>query len=120
MNIPEWVKPGIWGGVSGAVAIAIIGFSAGWVVTTGSAQAMAEKAGEKAVIAALTPICVAQFNIQAQQVRTTQLAALEGESSYQRDDYVEKQGWATMPGSEEPSNGVADACATELMKLAQK
>ena len=120
MNVPVWVKPGVWGGIIGAVAITIIGFSADWVVTSGSAQKMAEQKGEKAVIAALTPICVAQFKSQAQPIQSTQLAALEDQSSYQRGDFIEKQGWATMPGSKEPSDDVADACATELMKLAKK
>ena len=119
-KIPEWFKPAVTGGMVGAVVIAIVGFSAGWVVTSGSASAMAEQKGEKAVIAALTPICVAQFKGQAQDVRTTQLAALTGESSWARGDYVEKQGWATMPGSKAPDDEVADACATELMKLASK
>ena len=74
----------------------------------------------KAVIAALTPICVAQFKGQTPDIRTTQLAALKGESSWARGDFVEKQGWATMPGAKEPENEVADACAAELMKLASK
>ena len=119
-KVPQWMKPAVWGGVVGAVAITVVGFSAGWVVTSGSAEKMAEQKGEKAAIAALTPICVAQFKGQPQDVRTTQLAALKGESSWQRGDYVEKQGWATMPGSKEPDDEVADACATELMKLAAK
>ena len=117
MNIPGWFKPAIWGGVVGATVIAIVGFSGGWVVTGGSARQMAEQQGEKAVIAALTPICVAQFKEQMPDVRTTQLAALKGESSWQRGDYVEKQGWATMPGGKEAEGDVADACAAELMKL---
>lgn len=119
-RIPEWLKPAVWGGIVGAAAIAIVGFSTGWVVTSGSAQETAAQQKDKAVIAALAPICVAQFKGQPQDVRTTQLAALKGESSWQRGDYVEKQGWATMPGSKEPNDEVADACATELMKLAAK
>jgi hypothetical protein len=119
-RIPQWFKPAVTGGIAGAVVIAIVGFSAGWVVTSGSAHAMAEQQGEKAVIAALTPICVAQFKGQTPEIRTTKLAALQGESSWARGDYVEKQGWATMPGSKEPEDEVADACATELMKLASK
>jgi hypothetical protein len=119
-RIPQWFKPAVTGGIAGAVVIAIIGFSAGWVVTSGSAHAMAEQQGEKAVIAALTPICVAQFKGQTPEIRTTKLAALQGESSWARGDYVEKQGWATMPGSKEPEDEVADACATELMKFASK
>lgn len=120
VRFPEWFKPGVTGGIVGAAVIAIIGFSAGWVVTSGSAHKMAEQQGEKAVIAALTPICVAQFKGQTPDIRTTKLAALKGESSWARSDFVEKQGWATMPGAKEPENEVADACATELMKLASK
>lgn len=119
-KVPQWVKPAIWGGVVGVIACTIVSFSAGWVVTRGSAEQMAQQQQEKAVIAALTPVCVAQFKEQPQDVRTTQLAALKGESSWQRGDFVEKQGWATMPGSKKPDNEVADACATELMKLAAK
>lgn len=119
-KIPEWFKPAVTGGIASAVLIAIVGLSAGWVMTSGSAHQMAEQQGEKAVLAALTPICVAQFKGQTPDIRTTKLAALQGESSWARGDYVEKQGWATMPGSKEPEDEVADACATELMKLASK
>lgn len=117
-NIPEWFKPAAWGGIIGAAVVAVVGFSAGWVVTGGSAREMAEQQGEKAVVAALTPICVAQFKELTPDMRTTQLAALKGESSWARGDYVEKQGWATMPGGKEAEDEVADACAMELMKLA--
>jgi hypothetical protein len=90
------------------------------VITSGSAQEKAAQREEKAVIAALTPICVAQFKTQTPETRITQLAALKGESSWQQGDYVEKQGWATMPGSKAPDDEVADACAAELLKLAGK
>ncbi|WP_119274457.1 hypothetical protein [Taklimakanibacter deserti] len=92
MNIPEWIKPAAWGGVAGAVIIAIVSFSAGWVVTSGSAAQMAKDEGAKTALAALTPICVAQFKSQSQEIQTTQLAALQKENSYNRGDYVEKQG----------------------------
>lgn len=119
-NIPVWFKPTAWGAVGGIVIAAIVAFSAGWVVTSSSATEMAEAQTEKALVAALAPICVAQFKSQAQQMQTTQLAALEEESSWQRGDYVEEQGWATMPGGKGPNDQVADACATELMKVAGK
>lgn len=119
MNIPAWVKPAVWGGVVGAILFTIVGFSAGWVVTSGSAEKMAKDEGAKAALAALTPICVAQFKSQSQDIQTMQLAALQKENSYNRGDYIEKQGWATLPGSEKPNDDVADACATELMKLTQ-
>lgn len=118
-SIPTWVKPGIVGGFIGAIAITIIGFSGNFVVSNGTAEQMAEKSGEQAVITALAPICVAQFKQETKQFQTTQLAALEDASSYQRDDFVVEQGWATMPGSKEPNSTIADACAEQLMKMAE-
>src|SRR5918996_88798 len=117
MHIPEWIKPAFWGAAVGAVLIAIIAFSAGWVVTSGSAEQTADRQAEKAVISALTPICVAQFKTIPQAERTTHLAALQKEMSWQRGDYVEKHGWATMPGGTTPNDEVAEVCASELLKL---
>ena len=117
---PVWLKPAIIGGIVGAVALAIIGFGTGYAVTNSNAQEMAEDAGDKAVLAALTPICVEQFKQLSASVKTTQLAALADKSSWSRGDYVEKNGWATMPGMEGPNGDVADACADELMKIANK
>ncbi|MBI3114113.1 MAG: hypothetical protein HYZ04_06320 [Rhodospirillales bacterium] len=119
-NIPEWVKPAVWGGIAGAVVITIVGFSADWIVTTGAADKQAERRAEQAVIAALTPVCVAQFKTMAKEKQTTHLAALKDENYWQRGDYIEEQGWATMPGSKEPNDEVADACAEELLKVAKK
>ena len=119
-KIPEWVKPAVWGGIVGAVVIAIIGFSASWVVTSGTANEQAERRAQQAVIAAMTPVCVAQFKKLAEEEQVTHLAALEQESSWKQGDYIENQGWATMPGSKEPNAQVADACAEELLKVAKE
>lgn len=115
---PVWLKPGIIGGIIGAAALAIVGFSTGYVVTGSNSQEMAGDAGDEAVLVALTPICVAQFKQLSASERTRHLAALEDESSWNRGDYVEEQGWATMPGMEQAKGTVADACADELMKIA--
>ena len=120
MEAPTWIKPGIIGGIVGAAALAIVAFSTGYVVTASNAQEMATNAEEKAVLAALTPICVEQFKQLSSTARTTQLAALENESSWNRGDFVEENGWATFPGKDEPNDDVADACADELMKIANK
>ena len=37
--------------------------------------------------------------------------------SWKRGDYVQKQGWATMPGEKEPDSQVADEVAIRLMEL---
>ena len=118
MRIPEWFKPAAWGAVGGAVAIAIVGFSADWVVTSGTAAEMAEAESDKAVLAALTPVCVAQFKLQTETARATHLTALQEESTWQQSDYVEEQGWATMPGNEAANADLAEACADELLKPA--
>jgi len=119
-KVPEWVKPAVWGGIVGAVVIAIVGFNAGWVLTSGAADEQAERRAQQAVITALTPVCVAQFKKVPKEAQVTHLAALEKENNWQQGDYIEKQGWATMPGSKEPNDKVADACAEELLKAAKK
>jgi len=60
MQIPVWLKPGLWGAAAGAVAMTVVGFSQlGWY-TGGSADRMAQDRAETAVVAALVPFCVAK------------------------------------------------------------
>ncbi len=66
-----------------------------------------------AVIARLAPICVMQSNRDLG--RGQKLVALKDESAWQRGEYVGKQGWATMPGEQEPDRRVAEACAAMLV-----
>ncbi len=105
----EMIKPFVWGMVVGVIVLLIVIFSAGWVVTSGSAQEKAEEMAEKALIDHLAPICVLQF--QQDPNKEERLKELKEKSSWERGDYVEKSGWATMPGSESPARGVADECA---------
>ncbi|MEQ8286017.1 hypothetical protein [Thalassospira sp.] len=117
ITIASWVKPGIWGGIVGAALIAIIGFSTGSVVSGSTAEKMADTSGKESVIAAMAPVCVAQFQMLTPNNQTEQLAALKEEASYKRDDFVIAKGWATMPGSETASNDIAERCASLLMDL---
>ncbi len=112
MEMPNWLKPGIYGAVCGAAVFAIAGFSwAGWV-TGGSAKEMASDAADTAVIAALVPICVSQANADPSSVE--KLKAIKNQSSYKQSDGVIEAGWATMPGSTEANKILARACVTEL------
>ena len=113
----EKVKPSLWGAVGGAIVLAIIGFSWGGWVTGGTAQEMAEKLSREAVVARLAPICVEQFNQEAEKVQ--KLEELKEVSSWKRNDYVEKQGWATMPGEKEADYKVASMCAELIVELAE-
>jgi hypothetical protein len=47
------------------------------------------------------------------------LTELKDTSSWQRRAYVEKQGWATMPGEEKPDSKVAEGCAKQLVLIGQ-
>jgi hypothetical protein len=112
MKMPAETKPAAWGAIGGAVALAIIGFTWGGWVTGGSSALAAKQSAVSAVVTALTPICVVQFRSQTDA--DGQLTALKALRSYEQGSFVEKGGWATMPGSEAPASGVADSCAKIL------
>ena len=114
MRVPQWVKPGVWGAIIGAVVIMIVGFSWwGWTLG-GTAESMARQRADTAVTAVLTPICVENF--LAQVDATAKLAELQKTSSWQQSQFVEKGGWATAPGSTTPNSAVARACVDQLTK----
>ncbi len=113
MQVPVWIKPAVWGAVFGAVGIMIVGFSwMGWNLGHTTTRLVAE-GREAAVIAALTPFCVANYMKQPGALK--QLALLrEDTSSYTQRDIIEKAGFATMPGHKDLSSGVAAACEIAL------
>ncbi len=111
----ESIQPFISGMAIGAIALLIVVFWAGWVVTSGTALAEAKRISEHAVLDNLSPICVAQF--QKDPDMEQKLEQLKSMSAWERGDYVKKQGWATMPGSESPPVGLADECAEKILKL---
>ena len=112
MNIPEWLKPALFGAAAGGVAIAIVGFSWGGWVGAGTAEQMASDRARDAVVTALAPICVEQATRDPQLAMT--LARLKDVRSYERPNEVMAIGWATMPGSSEPNRAVATACMEVL------
>ena len=109
------IKPFAWGLGVGAIVLLIVIFSAGWVVTSGSAEAQAKVIAQETVIAHLAPIAVAQF--MQDPNRKERLKELKALDSWKRGEYVQKQGWVTMPGSKSP-NGVIDyEVVNRIMKL---
>ena len=115
-KLPAETSPFLWGAVAGAVALSIVGFTWGGWVSGGSAERMALSRADSATLAALTPICVTQF--QAGPKAKASLAALRQAQSWEQADYVKNGGWATMPGSKgEASRELAAACAEALTKL---
>ena len=67
-----------------------------------------------AVVLAPAPVCVERFQ-RATDV-SANLAALKKVDSWSQRDFVEKGGWATVPGSKPPEqvSAVAKACASLL------
>lgn len=114
MNIPIETKPAIWGAVGGAVALAIAGFGWGGWVTGGSADATTRLRVDDAVVSALAPVCADKFEHAAESKANR--AALDKVEAWSRGDFVEKGGWAAVPGkhSNERLSAVARACATLL------
>ncbi len=112
------VEPVLWGAAGGAAALAFVGFMFGGWVTGGKAAEMVKQQSEKAVIAVLAPICVDKFR-HAKNVNENmgQLNAIS--YSWEKGKYVSQGGWATLPGSDEPASGVAQACAELLSNLSK-
>ena len=116
MKMRPEIKPALWGAAGGALVLAIVGFTWGGWITGASAEQMAKKNADTAVVAVLAPICVQQFNAAFNAATT--LAELTALPSHQQATFVEKGSWATMPGSDTPVIGVARSCATILAKPA--
>ena len=114
----QLTKTGVfWSLMAAIVLTMIIGFAWGGWVTGGTAEKIAEKMAGDAVVLRLAPICVVQFNQDPEKYR--KLNELKETNNWSRSDYVEKQGWATMPGEEKSDRKVADACAKLLVAMSQ-
>jgi hypothetical protein len=113
----EMAKPYLVGAVGGAVVLAIVGFSWGGWVTGGTAEVMANKRAKSATVAALAPICVAKF--RQDSGFDAMLSELNETRTYQRAAFIEKGGWATMPGSEKGDRDVAKACAEMIVEMGE-
>ncbi|HEV8532068.1 MAG TPA: hypothetical protein VGT00_11670 [Methylomirabilota bacterium] len=104
-----------WSWVASIVVTMIIGFTWGGWVTGGTARRMADVIGEDAVVKRLAPMCVLQFR---QDVKKDQkLKGLKETGTWEKTEFVKKQGWATMPGEREPDGKVADECVKLLLLI---
>ena len=112
-QLPAGWKPFSWGAIAGAVLAVWIGFDAlGWK-SDSTAETLANRKAEAAVVTAFASICRDRFMKAADYA--ARLAALEKLERYSRGDVVAKAGWATMTEAKEPRAGVAQACAELLI-----
>ena len=111
----EKFKPFGWGAAVGAILLLILAFSTGWVVTSSTAKQNAKERAEKTVDKQMAEVCAYQFKQTANPEK--KLKKMESmDYSWDRAEYIRKHGWATMPGDDSTSSGVADNCAKILME----
>jgi hypothetical protein len=103
------------GVAAGAVATLVIGFGWGGWMLGSSAKELAANIASSAVVAAIAPICADQFQRSADAA--VNLTALKKVSTWDQGAFVEKGGWAVMPGSKASDSGVPQACAALLSNL---
>lgn len=112
MQTPTWLKPALLGAATGAAALALFGFSGGGWMTTGAAEKMANNEAREQVVAAMTPVCVAQA--EKDPLQNAKMARIQDTVSYKRHNAVMDAGWATMPGATEADREIARACLEVL------
>ena len=101
----ELLKRLLQGAAVGVVATLVVGFGWGGWMLGSSAKALADSTANSAVVAAIAPICVDQFQRSADAANN--LTALKKTDTWQQATFVEKGGWAMMPGSKAVDSGRA-------------
>jgi len=111
----ESLKRLLQGAAVGVVATIAVGFGWGGWMLGSTAKTLADSTATSAVVAAIAPICVDQF--QRSAAAADNLAELKKTDSWQQAAYIEKGGWAMMPGGKAVDTGVPQACAAILSSL---
>ena len=102
------------GAAAGAVATIVIGFYWGGWTLGSTAEKQVKNAEQASIVRVLAPICADKFQRSADA--STNMQALKKADSWKRDEFIQKAGWATFPGSE-PDRKVAEACANLLSQV---
>jgi hypothetical protein len=109
----EKIKTSVWSGIIGAIVVMIIGFGWGGWVLGSTSQRNADTLVADALVARLAPMCLEQFNADAE--KDNKLKELTAKNRWEREKYVEEQGWATMPFEKEPDSRVAEVCVEQIL-----
>ena len=122
MQLPSFLqgdsrKRLLQGAAIGFVLTVVVGFNwtgygFGWV-TAGTADKLAGKRVETAIIAVLGPACAEKFNAQADLV--DKKAVLAKADSWDRRKLFPEQ-WVQLPGSSYPNSDLVDLCSTLILK----
>jgi hypothetical protein len=96
----ESLKRLLQGAAVGVVATLVMGFGWGGWMLGSSAKTLADSTANSAVVAAIAPICVDQFQRSADA--TNNLTALKKIGTWEQATFVEKGGWA-IPACRKPA-----------------
>ena len=110
----EKIKTGVWGAIAGAIIVMIIGFGWGGWVLGSTSQEKADTMVVDALVARLVPMCLGQFNADAEKDK--KFKELNAKNRWERLQYVEAQGWATMPFEKKPDSRVSEVCVAQILK----
>jgi hypothetical protein len=102
-----------WMLLASAILTIVVGFVWGGWTTGAAAERLATETAKDAVVERLASICITQFD--QDPGREQKLQELSKVSGYRKRTFVEDQGWATMPGEDDPDRGVAEECARLLL-----
>ena len=112
MNTPEWLKPGIYGAVIGAVLVGVVGFTWGGWVTGGTSNDRAMAMAHDDVVASMVPVCLDMA--RSDPAQADKMETIRAAKAYRRRDALMAAGWATMPGTDAPDRDIAQGCLKEL------
>jgi len=106
----EVVKPSLWTGVGGVVVGMFVLANGFGFMSRNAAEKLASTSSEKAVIAALAPVCAEKFGaLPDVAARTATLVADKDNSYKMREAFPEAM--ITLPGNSYPNSDLTEACA---------
>ena len=111
--IKDKITIGVWCAIGSSIITMIIGFNWGGWVRGSTSLDMGQKMAQEAVIDRLAPICVSQFNNDPQ--REKNYLTLKDLNSWERDNFIEKQGWAIIPSEEKFDRDIAAECSKLIL-----
>jgi hypothetical protein len=114
MKNAQWIKSAVGGAIVGAIATIAVGFTFGGWITRGTSDRLIASNMSDGIALALTPYCLEKSKDEPQVVKV--MAEYKAAPAYSRRTLVEKSGWATPLGAEEPNAALAAACSNALAK----
>ncbi len=104
-----------WSVAAGSVATIAAGFMLGLVVTSGTAEDMAQAASRAGQTEVAAHVCAENFAMSdAAAAQHAELATL---TTLRQRQFVQNQPWAAVPGFTNVSREVADTCARLILQM---